>query len=249
VSRWTKKYVIGLTGSIAAGKGAVRQMLQHLGAYAIDLDRLSQQAIQPGSPAYDPIVEAFGQDIVGDDGQIKRLALAGIITADPSALDRLDAITAPVIDQAVDAMVNHAAQSVIVIEASNLVNSALVKDLDTLWVVDARPEIQLQRLMENRNLSEDAAKQRIIAQGSSADLLQQADVVINNNGALEETWKQVQDAWAARDQVAQPAPEPASKPKAARERAPEKPQAPAPPKSSPLLDEIRDTGSRAGICP
>ena len=59
MSRWPNKYVIGLTGNIAVGKSVVRQMLQHLGAYTIDADGLSHQAMQPGAPAYKPVVETF----------------------------------------------------------------------------------------------------------------------------------------------------------------------------------------------
>src|SRR5688572_33412928 len=72
VSRWPNKYVIGLTGNIAVGKSVVRQMLQHLGAYTIDADGLSHQAMQPGAPAYKPVVETFGQFILGPDKRINR---------------------------------------------------------------------------------------------------------------------------------------------------------------------------------
>mgnify|MGYP005671282101 CR=1 FL=1 len=44
-SRYPNKYVIGLTGNIAVGKSAVRQMLQHLGAYTVDADSMAHQTM------------------------------------------------------------------------------------------------------------------------------------------------------------------------------------------------------------
>ncbi|RMG75425.1 MAG: dephospho-CoA kinase, partial [Chloroflexi bacterium] len=75
MSRWTNKYVIGLTGNIAVGKSVVRQMLQHLGAYTIDADGLAHQAMSPGAPAYKPVVETFGQIILNPDKTINRAML------------------------------------------------------------------------------------------------------------------------------------------------------------------------------
>ena len=75
MSRWENKYVIGLTGNIAVGKSVVRQMLQHLGAYTLDADGLSHQAMMPGAPAYRPVVETFGRFMLNEDGTINRARL------------------------------------------------------------------------------------------------------------------------------------------------------------------------------
>jgi dephospho-CoA kinase len=72
VSRWENKYVIGLTGNIAVGKSVVRQMLQHLGAYTIDADGLSHQAMMPGAPAYKPVIDMFGRFLLDEEGRINR---------------------------------------------------------------------------------------------------------------------------------------------------------------------------------
>ncbi|HYO88330.1 MAG TPA: dephospho-CoA kinase, partial [Candidatus Limnocylindrales bacterium] len=73
------KYVIGLTGNIAVGKSVVRQMLQHLGAYTIDADSLSHQAMAPGAPAYAPVVDMFGKIALNDDGTVNRAMLGSIV--------------------------------------------------------------------------------------------------------------------------------------------------------------------------
>lgn len=195
MSRWPNKYVIGLTGNIAVGKSVVRQMLQHLGAYTIDADGLSHQAMQPGAPAYKPVVETFGQFILGPDKRINRALLGQIVFSNPLALAKLEAIVHPIVRQAINTLVARSKQRVVVIEAIKLLESGLADGLDSIWVVDASPETQLQRLMQKRNMTEADARQRITAQNPQADKLARAHVIINNDGNVEETWKQVQDAW------------------------------------------------------
>lgn len=195
MSRWEGKYVIGLTGNIAVGKSVVRQMLQHLGAYTIDADGLTHQAMSPGAPAYQPIVEMFGKWIVQDDGSINRALLGSIVFSHPEGLAKLEAIVHPVVHQAIVTLVARAKQPVIVIEAIKLLESNLNTMVDSIWVVDASPEAQLQRLMEKRKMSLEEARKRIVAQGSQADKLPRANVIIMNDGNVEDTWKQVQASW------------------------------------------------------
>ena len=195
MSRWANKYVIGLTGNIAVGKSVVRQMLQHLGAYTIDADGLSHQAMQPGAPAYKPIVDTFGQFIIGPDKQINRAMLGQIVFSNPQALAKLEAVVHPVVQQAINTLVTRAKQRVVVIEAIKLLEGDLAKAVDTVWVVDASPENQYRRLIQKRKMSEAEAKQRILSQGSQAEKRAKANVLINNNGNVEDTWKQVQDGW------------------------------------------------------
>ena len=111
---------VGLTGNIAVGKSVVRQMLQHLGAYPIDADGLSHQAMQPGAPAYKPVVDTFGQFILGPDKRINRALLGQIVFSNPEALAKLEAIVHPVVRQAINTLVARSKQRVVVIEAIKL---------------------------------------------------------------------------------------------------------------------------------
>ncbi len=195
MSRWENKYVIGLTGNIAVGKSVVRQMLQHLGAYTIDADGLAHQAMTPGAPAYKPIVEMFGRFVVDSDGRINRARLGSIVFSVPEALAQLEAISHPVVNQAIRTLITRAKQRVVVIEAIKLLETDLAKSVDAIWVVDASSETQLKRLVEKRKLSEEDARKRIVAQRAQADKIARADVIIMNDGNVEETWKQVLQAW------------------------------------------------------
>jgi dephospho-CoA kinase len=192
-------------------------MLQHLGAYTIDADGLSHQAMQPGAPAYKPIVETFGQFILGPDKKINRAMLGQIVFANPDALAKLEAIVHPVVRQAIHTLVTRSKQRVVVIEAIKLLEGDLASAVDTVWVVNAAPETQLRRLVEKRNLSPADAQQRVAAQNAQSDKIAKASVVIQNDGNVEETWKQTQDAWGQiREQLTRQA-------KAAAPTAPSKP--------------------------
>jgi len=195
VGRWANKYVIGLTGNIATGKSVVRQMLQHLEAYTIDADSLSHRAMAPGAPAYKPIIDTFGQFILDADKNINRTMLGQIVFTNPEALARLEAIVHPVVSGAVNALVSRAPQKVVVVEAIKLLEGDLAQAVDEVWVVDSSPETQYRRLIDRRKMPEAEARQRITAQNAQADKLSKANVVIKNDGNIEETWKQVQAAF------------------------------------------------------
>jgi dephospho-CoA kinase len=195
VSRWPNKHVVGLTGNIAVGKSVVRQMLQHLGAHTIDADGLAHQAMSPGAPAYQPIVDTFGTVILNEDKTINRALLGSMVFSNPALLQKLEAITHPVIGAAIDTLINHSKKRVIIIEAIKLLEGDLAKSVNEVWVVNASPKTQYSRLITKRKLSEDDAKQRILSQNAQSEKLKKADVVITNDGDIEATWKQVQTAW------------------------------------------------------
>jgi len=209
-NRWPGKTVIGLTGNIATGKSIVRRMIEHLGAFGIDADGLAHRAMSPGAPAYQPIVDTFGKWILAADGQIDREKLGNIVFSDPEALKRLEAITHPLISQVIDLLIRRATQKVVVIEAIKLFESGLADSCDSTWVVDAPEDVQVRRLVEQRKITEPAARTRVSAQPSQKDKLARAKVIIANGGGYESTWDQVQKQWDAIVGVPAKAPEPAA---------------------------------------
>lgn len=195
MSAWPGKYVLGLTGNIATGKSVVRKMLEHLGAYGIDADALAHRAIAQDAPGYLPVVEAFGQRIVAQDGQIDRSRLGQVVFSNAEALARLEAIVHPLVRQAIDVLIPRSEQAVIVVEAIKLLEGPLRSACDSIWVTTAPVEVQVARLMEKRGLSLEEARQRISAQSSQEAKIAAADVVIQNAGSFDETWQQVVKAW------------------------------------------------------
>jgi len=195
VGHWANKYVIGLTGNIAMGKSAVRKLLEHFGAYTIDADGLAHQTMAPGAPAYLPVIETFGRWVLDQEGKIDRSKLGAVVFSHPEALARLEAITHPLVGQGIDTLISRAKQPIIVIEAIKLLEGKLADKVDTIWVVDCTPELQLRRLIEKRGMSEQEARKRIEGQNSQRDKLARANVVITNNGTPQELWTQVEAEW------------------------------------------------------
>ena len=209
MSAWPGKYVLGLTGNIATGKSVVRKMLEHLGAYGIDADALAHRAIAQDAPGYQPVVEAFGQWVVAQDGQIDRSRLGRVVFSDAEALARLEVIVHPLVRQAIDVLIRRAKQQVIVVEAIKLLESPLRAACDSIWVTTAPVGAQVSRLMEKRGLSLEEARQRIAAQSSQEAKIATADVAIQNAGSFEDIWRQVVAAWQRTIPAAAIAPAPA----------------------------------------
>lgn len=195
MSKWADKFVIGLTGNIGTGKSVVRRMMEHLGAYGIDADTLGHRAIARGAPGYAPVVSTFGRFVLTPEGEIDRSKLARLVFSDPEALAYLERIVHPLVEQAIDLIVQRSTQKVVVIEAIKLLESNLRKNCDSIWVTFAPPEIQMARLIQLRKMSENEARQRIMAQPSQERKMAAAQVVIRNVSTFEDTWRQVTVAW------------------------------------------------------
>ena len=189
------KTIIGLTGNIATGKTVVRKMLGHLGAYTIDADALTHRVMAKDGPGYDRIVDLFGKFILDAQGNIDRAKLGKVVFADPEALASLEGIIHPYVRQAVDYLIRRASQDVIVVEAIKLLESPLRERIDSLWVTTASEDNQLVRLATKRKMSTRNARERMSSQSPQKEKAAAADVVIENNGSFEDTWKQVQNAW------------------------------------------------------
>lgn len=196
MSKWAGKYVIGITGNIGTGKSVVRKMLEHLGAYGIDADALGHRAIAKGAPGYQKVINTFGNWVIGADDQIDRQKLARLVFSDYEALGKLEAIIHPLVNQAIDYMIQRSSQAVIAIEAIKLIEARISTHCDSVWVSYAPPEVQLVRLMQNRRMTESDARQRIYAQAPQEEKIAKAQVVIKNIGSFEDTWKQVNAAWS-----------------------------------------------------
>jgi len=191
------QYVIGLTGNIATGKSTVAKMLEELGATVIDADALVHELQRQGTPVYDDIIAAFGPGILDRAGEIDRKALGAIVFADPAQLRRLESIVHPAVLIEGARRILEAATPVVVYEAIKLIEAGRAEMCDALWVVTARSDVQLQRLMRDRHLSEAEARQRIEAQPPQSEKIRRATVVIDNSSSLEETRQQVTAAFRA----------------------------------------------------
>jgi len=194
-----RHFLIGLTGNIATGKSLVAQMLAELGARVIDADQVAHDVMLPGGPAYGAVVEAFGTDILSEadaGGTIDRAKLGAIVFRDPAALRRLEQIVHPATIAAVNRLIAAAAEQVVVVEAIKLIEAGMHRRYEALWVVTAPREVQIARLMAIRGLSQAEAALRVDAQPPQAEKAALADLVIVNDGSVEELRLKVEAAWA-----------------------------------------------------
>ena len=190
--------VIGLTGNIGTGKSTVLEILYQFGAHTIDADKIAHQVIQPGGRAYDAIVATFSGEILDQEGFIDRTMLGQIVFEDPDQLQVLERIVHPAVFEQIGAELAEATEAVIVIEAIKLLEAGMAITLcDQVWVVTTDEEQQVQRLMESRKMSRDAAEARMTSQSPQAFKISQADVVLDNNGSLDALTTQVKKAWNA----------------------------------------------------
>jgi dephospho-CoA kinase len=175
---------IGLTGGIASGKSAVAGAFERLGVPTIDTDRLAREVVEPGQPAFDAVVAAFGPEVVGADGRLDRRALRARVFADAAVRHRLEAILHPAIRAATAAAVATVSAPYVVIAIPLLVETGQRAAFDRVLVVDCPPDVQLARLRERDAESAAGAAAILAAQASRESRLAAADDVIDNSGSL-----------------------------------------------------------------
>lgn len=189
--------VIGLSGGIGSGKSTVAGMLAGLGARVIDADRIGHEVYRPGSEGHRRVVEAFGTAVVGADGTIDRPALAGVVFADPAARGRLNAIVHPMLVAEIGRRIAAAREGdrPIVVEAAILAEAGWRSLFDRLWVVSVSPATAIARVMASRGMTREEVERRLAAQMPDAERRRLADVVIENEGSLDELRARVEEAW------------------------------------------------------
>ncbi|HUK32241.1 MAG TPA: dephospho-CoA kinase [Candidatus Acidoferrum sp.] len=187
----------GLTGGIGCGKSTVAAMMRELGCRVLDADALARDLAEPGQPALQEIVQAFGKEILGADGSMDRSRMAHIVFSDASKLAKLDAILHPRViaeqQRQLDEIARTEPKAVAVVEAALLVEAGYHGSLDRLIVVWCRPEQQIERLTKpsGRAMPREDAERRIASQISVEEKRRMATDEIDNSGTIEETRTQV----------------------------------------------------------
>lgn len=182
---------VGLTGGIACGKSTVADMFAARGVPVIDTDVLARDAVKPGEPALDEIARYFGPEVIDEEGNLRRRRLRERVFADDAGRKALESILHPRIRDAALRQSASAGGSYQIIVVPLLVESPMKNEMDRIVAVDCSEEAQLARLLLRDAENEDQARRMIAAQSSRTERLAIADDVIVNDGALEETERQV----------------------------------------------------------
>ncbi|MCR4512333.1 dephospho-CoA kinase [Aeromicrobium sp. 50.2.37] len=187
---------VGLTGGIGSGKSTVSARLVALGAVVIDYDVLAREAVEPGTPGLEAIRARFGDAVIAPDGTLDRPALGSVVFADEQARRDLEAITHPAIRELAAVRVAQApAGAVVVHDHPLLVEMGMAGPCDTVVVVDVPTDVQVERLVEQRGMTEADARARLAAQTSREDRLAVADEVLDNSGTREQLLDAVDALW------------------------------------------------------
>jgi dephospho-CoA kinase len=188
---------VGLTGGIGAGKGEVARRLAAYGALVIDADQVAREVVAPGTPGLDEIVEAFGPGVLRPDGSLDRELLGEMVFADDALRGQLNAIVHPLVGERMREIEETAAAAdVVVHEIPLLAEGGLAGAFDVVVVVDAPPQVQVERLVSMRGMTRQHALARMSAQASRAERLAVATFVVDNSGSLGDLDDRVATLWA-----------------------------------------------------
>jgi dephospho-CoA kinase len=185
---------VGLTGGIATGKNVITDFFEALGAKIIDADKIAREVIQKGTPAYQKIIKAFGNNILKSDGEIDRPRLASLVFKDPDKLDILNRITHPEIimieNTLSDDYIKTNPKSIIIINAALIIEAKTYERFDKIILVFASIKTQIDRIMKRNNMTQKEASKRIKSQMSFEEKKKFADYIIDNDGDVEATKSQ-----------------------------------------------------------
>jgi dephospho-CoA kinase len=196
--------LVGLTGGIGTGKSTVARMLEKRGAVVFDADVLARQAMAPGTPGFDQVVERFGPNVLAPGGGLDREALASIVFSDPAARRDLEGIVHPEVRRmfAEGCEEYRDSDRVVVFSAPLLVETGMHTAFDRLIVVSAPVTTQIERLIRDRGMAERDVQARIAAQLPLEAKAEVADILVDNEGTLEDLERRVERVWSDLDDQA-----------------------------------------------
>ena len=183
---------IGLTGSIACGKSTVSQYLRQKGCFIVDADAISRALTADGGAALPEIRRAFGDDVFSG-ASLDRAKLGQLVFADAQKRETLNAILHPMILSEIRRQLDRldAPGQIVVGDVPLLFECGMESMFDTVWVVRAARETQIQRLFERDGLTREQAERRIDSQMPPDEKIRRANAVIDTDGSIEQTHRQV----------------------------------------------------------
>ena len=191
--------IIGLTGGIASGKSTAAKLLGELGAHVIDADKLGHNAYAKGSDAFNSVVSVFGQDTVGDDGEIDRKVLGSKVFGSPESLKKLTDIVWPAIknmaQQEIESVRAQQPKQVIVLEAAVLFEAGWEDIVDEVWSTLVNREVAIERATNRDGSDREQVEARIDAQLTNEERAEKADRLIENSDSEEDLAERVKALW------------------------------------------------------
>lgn len=188
--------IIGITGGIASGKSTVTEFLRQQGYKVIDADQVVHELQEPGERLYQALLSTFGPAILQEDGRLDRPKLGAMIFGNPDLLAQSSQLQNEIIREELAGRRDLLAEmeDIFFMDLPLLFELQYEDWFDQIWLVDVTEETHLSRLMSRNALSQEEAEKRIAAQLSLREKRKRANVLIDNNGSLEETRQQIRNA-------------------------------------------------------
>ena len=186
---------IGMTGGIGSVKNQVADIFNQLGFYTIDSDISSRKVMEKGEAAYEKIVSFFGSDILDKNGSILRKKLGDIVFNDKAKLKTLENIVHPAIYEYErkerSKIYGKDDKAVVITHAALIIESGSIDKYDALIVISCPDELQVERVMQRDNFSEEKARNIVSHQMPNEERLKYADFIIDNSSTLDDLYNEV----------------------------------------------------------
>lgn len=190
---------IGLTGGVGCGKSTVSRYLAKHGIPIIDGDEISREAVMPGSPVMRDIERLFGSEMLTEDGNLNREKMAELVFSDEGKRQTLNGLIHPFVWKKTEEATLAAQETghrFVVLDMPLLLEIGWNLRVESVWVVTVPQEVQIRRVQKRDGVTREQAMARIRKQMPTVSKIGYADIVIDNSGTEEETYRQVDEALA-----------------------------------------------------
>lgn len=189
--------ILGVTGGIASGKSTAAIFLGKLGAHVVSADQIAREVVKPGSEVLSRLVEIFGTQILTQDNGLDRKGLGAVVFADPEARASLEAVMHPAIAALSQQRLKDAAQkyALVVYEAPLLFEANAQDRVNKVLCITVDPDVQLKRVQERDDCSEEDALARIAAQMPQSKKAELSDYVVDNSADIDALKEKITTLW------------------------------------------------------
>ncbi|WP_394217174.1 dephospho-CoA kinase [Staphylococcus warneri] len=176
--------VIGLTGGIASGKSTVSELLTAFGFKVVDADTAAREAVAKGTPGIEKVREVFGDEAIDENGEMDRKYMGDLVFNYPGERIKLNEIVHPIVREIMEEQKQQFLKEGhnVIMDIPLLYENELQDTVDEVWLVYTSESIQIDRLMERNDLTQEEAKARVYSQISIDKKSRMADHVIDNLG-------------------------------------------------------------------
>lgn len=187
---------IGITGGVGAGKSELLDYLkQHYNCRILKADEAAHQVRQSGTPCYHALISLLGKEIIAPNGQIDRNKMAAKIFADSRLLQKVNELIHPAVKKYILEEVERSRREgncdYFFLEAALLIEDGYEEIVDELWYIRADEEVRRKRLRASRDYDNEKIDQIMASQLREEEFRKHVQTVIDNSGALEEAYKQI----------------------------------------------------------